>query len=185
MHHCLVAVWCEWQGFGKRKSAVGIPRPKKSKVLSKEGSGLESVVADTSEIDQGEEDSASTSPVEVAHSDTPSESDDEDLQKEAAAVTKMARAAVREAAVEVRKAEAALRHERRLDEERERRWWAAERRKEAPPAHLQLERAYKSQVRDLKARLALSEARRRAAEAQAELAGCQLIEKDVRLARLR
>ena len=95
------------------------------------------------------------------------------------------RASVKEAAVEVRKAEAALRRERRLDEEREARWWAAERRKEAPPAYLQLERAYKSQVRDLKARLALSEAQRRAAEAQAELAGCQLIEKDVQLARLR
>ena len=43
------------------------------------------------------------------------------MLKEAAAVTKMARTSVKESAVEVRVAEAKLRRERRLDEERERR----------------------------------------------------------------
>ena len=52
------------------------------------------------------------------------------------------------------------RHEQRLAEERERRWWAAERHKEPPPAYLQLERVYKTIVKGLKAKLELSEARR-------------------------
>lgn len=56
------------------------------------------------------------------------EAEDKKLQKEAAAVTKAARTSVREAAFDVRVAEAALRHERRLEEEREKCWWAAERR---------------------------------------------------------
>ena len=86
----------------------------------------------------------------------------------------------------VRKAEAALRHERRLDEERERRWWAAERRNEPPPAYLQLERAYKSQVGARPE--GASEALRGAAARGGSRGGagwCQLIEKDVQLARLR
>ena len=77
---------------------------------------------------------------------------------------------------EVRKAEAGLRREERLAEERGKRWDAAERRKERSPAYLQLERAYKSQVALLEARLKLSCAQTRAAEAKAELAGCQLSE---------
>ena len=72
-----------------------------------------------------------------------------------------------------------------LDEEREQRWWAAERRSEPPPAHLQLERAYKSQVKDLKARLELSEAQRREAEARVELQGCLLLQEQLAHARLR
>ena len=98
---------------------------------------------------------------------------------------KMARASVKEAAVEVRVADAKLRRERRLDEERKKRWWAAERREEAPPPYLQLERAYKSQVRDLQARLELSEARRREAEAAAELQRCLLLQEQLAHARLR
>ena len=107
------------------------------------------------------------------------------MLKEAAAVTKMARASVKESAVEVRVAEVKLRRERRLDEERERRWWAAERREEAPPAYLQLERAYKSKVRDLEARLEVSEAQRCEAEARAELQGCLLLQEQLAHARLR
>jgi hypothetical protein len=48
--------------------------------------------------------------------------------------------------------------------ERMKRWEAAERRPEPPPAYLQLERLYKSQVKGLKAQLKLSEAGRRYAE---------------------
>ena len=110
---------------------------------------------------------------------------DKAMLKEAAAVTKMARATVKESAVEVRVAEAKLRRERRLDEERERRWWAAERREEKPPADLQLERTYKSKVRDLEARLELSEAQRREVEAGLELQRCLLLQEQLAHARLR
>ena len=81
----------------------------------------------------------------------------------------MARAEVNAAAVVVRKMESELRHEKRRDEERSKRWWAAEQRKEPPPAYLQLERAYKGMVKMLQARLAVSEAQKSAAEADAEL----------------
>ena len=69
----------------------------------------------------------------------------------------------------MRKAEAELRHEERRKEERMKRWEAAERRPEPPPAYLQLERLYKSQVKELKAKLKLSEAGRRCAEMQLEV----------------
>ena len=75
--------------------------------------------------------------------------------------------------------------QRTHDEEREQRWWAAERREEQPPAYLQLERAYKSQVKDLKARLELSEAQRREAEARVQLQGCLLLQEQLAHARLR
>ena len=63
----------------------------------------------------------------------------------------------------------------RCAEERDKRWWAAEVRTEKderPPPYLQLERVYKSLVKDLKARLAVSEAKRAEAEARAELNHC-------------
>ena len=99
-------------------------------------------------------------------------------RKELAAVAKLARAAAQKAAVDVRKAEAGLRREQRLEEERGRRWDAAERRQEPPPAYLQLERVYRSQVRLLEARLELSKAETRAAEAWEELQGCLLLQEE-------
>ena len=130
------------------------------------------------------------SPPALKEQDAPTHDDsfevvDKVMLKGAAAVTKMARASVKESAVEVRVAEAKLRHERRRDEERERRWWAAEGREEKPPAYLQLERTYKSKVKDLEARLELSEAQRREAEARAELQGCLLLQEQLAHARLR
>ena len=53
--------------------------------------------------------------------------------------------------MEVRVAEAAQRAEVRRDEERTKRWLAAEAREEPPPAYLQLERMYKGQVKILEA----------------------------------
>ena len=79
----------------------------------------------------------------------------------------------------VRKAEAALRNEKRLTEERDKRWWAAEKRDEPPPAYLQLERAYKGQVKMLQARLALSEAQKGAAEADARLNKCLFMREEL------
>lgn len=74
---------------------------------------------------------------------------------------------------------AALRHEKRRAEERDKRWWAAEQRKEKPPAYLQLERAYKGQVKMLQARLVLSEARQEAAEANARLNRCLFMREEL------
>jgi len=82
--------------------------------------------------------------------------------------------------LEVRKAESALRHEQRLAEERERRWWAAERHKEPPPAYLQLERVYKSIVKGLKAKLELSEARRVVARAEISLEKAKQVQLEVK-----
>ena len=116
------------QGFGKRSSAVGMPRPKKAKLQYDEESGQPSATAITAATANEE-----VTPPALKEQDAPIHDDsfevvDKGMLKDAAAVTKMARASVKEAAVEVRLAEARLRHERRLDEEREQRWWAADRR---------------------------------------------------------
>ena len=166
------------QGFGRKRSAVGMPRPKKTKVEALEDLGPAIIAASTGTTDV-EELSAST----VAEQDGRTHKDSleaeyKEERQELAAVTKLARAAVQKAAVDVRKAEAALRRERRLDEERGRRWDAAERRQEPPPAYLQLERAYKSQVKLLQARLELSQAQTRAAEAREEVKGCLLLQEE-------
>ena len=55
----------------------------------------------------------------------------------------------------------------------------AEQRGEPPPAYLQLERAYKGQVKMLQARLALSEAHREVAEADARLNQCLLMREEL------
>ena len=77
--------------------------------------------------------------------------------------------------MDVRVAVARLRAEKRRAEERGKRWEAAERRDVPPPAYLQLERAYKAQVKMLQARLALSEAQKFAAEANVRLQGALLL----------
>ena len=172
------------QGFGKRKSMVGAPRAKKARPsrVSTEGSGISGAADAVSSTEQASP--CGPLELELGTAESSDEAEDKEMQKQAAALTKAARKSLREAAVDVRKAEGALRHEQRLEEEREKRWWAAERRDAPPPAYLQLERAYKSQVKDLQARLQLSEARRREAEAKAELGECMLIEKDLELTRV-
>ena len=92
-----------------------------------------------------------------------------EARQEANELVKMARAGARAAAVGVRKAEVALRNEKRTAEERDKRWEAAERRKEPPPAYLQLERLYKGQVKMLRARLVLSQAQTGTAKAKARM----------------
>ena len=62
------------------------------------------------------------------------------------------------------------------------RWEAAERRPEPPPAYLQLERLYKSQVKGLKAQLKLSEACRWHAEMQLEVHNALEIKQELALA---
>jgi hypothetical protein len=154
---------------------IGMPRPKKAKVQQLEESGLDESTGITGDM-QAEE-SSSAAPLEQEEH-TVSESEEED-QKEgremANDLVKMARAKVKPAAVDVRVAEARLRAEKRRAEERDKRWWAAEQRDEPPPAYLQLERAYKGQVKMLQARLALSEAQKGAAEAAAHLQEALLI----------
>ena len=165
-----------------------MPRPKKAKVLPKEKSGLPTATAISAATAKEEVSPPALKEQEQHLEDDSLEVVDKEMLKEAAAVTKLARASVKEAAVEVRVAEAKLRRERRLEEERERRWWASERRlrrEEPPPAYLQLERTYKSKVRELEARLEVSEAQRREAEARVELQGCLLLLEQLAHARLR
>ena len=56
------------------------------------------------------------------------EASDKAVRQEANKLVKNARADVHAATIDVRKAEAALRHEQRRAEERDKRWWAAEQR---------------------------------------------------------
>ena len=113
------------QGFGKRKNMVGAPRAKKARPprMESEGSGISGATAAFSSTEEASP--CGPMELELGSAESSDEAENKELQKEAAALTKAARKSVSEATVEVRKAEAALRHERRLDEERERRWWAA------------------------------------------------------------
>ena len=152
-----------------------MPRPKKTKVQVIEESGLSEETGVTGATQNENPDGVAPQEQEE-HTETDSlNAEEPSLSKQAKQLVQWARAAVTAANIEVRKAEAALRAEERRNEERMQRWDAAERRSEPPPAYLQLERVYKSQVKGLKARLKLSEAQRAAAEAKAELSDALLI----------
>ena len=107
--------------------------------MGTEGSGISGAAAAVSSTEEASP--CGPMELELGTAESSDEAEDKELQKQAAALTKAARKSVREAAVDVRKAEAALRHEQRREEEREKRWWAAERRDAPPPAYLQLDRA--------------------------------------------
>ena len=117
------------QGFGKRKTHGRCTQAQEvasSLQVGTEGNGIRSAAPAVN----SKEEASPTGPMELklGTAESSYEAEDKELQKEAAAVTKAARTSVREAALDVRVAEAALRHERQLEEEREKRWWAAERR---------------------------------------------------------
>ena len=156
-----------------------MPRPKKSKLQAlgesrqNENSG---VAGDRPADEMGD---AAVCEQDEHASEEVEEASDKEARQQANELVKNARAEVHAAAADVRKAEAALRHEKRRAEERDKRWWAAEQRDEPPPAYLQLERAYKGQVKMLKARLALSEASREAAEADARLNECLFMREEL------
>ena len=146
-----------------------MPRPKKKKFQEVESLGQRTTTSSTGGTEK-EEESADNLIEEDEHTHEDSdELSDKEARQEATELVNMARAGARAAAVGVRKAEAALRHEKRTAEERDKRWEAAERRKEPPPAYLQLERLYKGQVKMLRARLLLSQAQTGAAEAKARV----------------
>ena len=165
-----------------------MPPPKKSKVTPVEDNDPGTTTADTVTTAAEPEDACvaiSLEQVDLLHAD-PQKPLDKELRMELLKETKDARAFARECAVGVRRAEAALRAEERRAEERSKRWDAAEQREEPPPAYLylQLERLYKGQVKMLRARLALSEAQRVAAEAQVGLSGLLLSSEQLKVARL-
>jgi len=157
-----------------------MPRPKKKKV--EVINGLRPGSLDTSTgATAVEEASASTVDENIKEPHVDSlKAEEKELRLWAKGETAKQRKLVQEYKVHVRKAEAALRHEQRLAEERERRWWAAERHAEPPPAYLQLERVYKSKVKDLQARLALSEAHRAVSVAETGLQKCLNLELEVK-----
>ena len=99
----------------------------------------------------------------------PPESPGKRLRDEAAERTALAAGRLGMAETELRKAEAAFKREERLDEERTKRWWRAETAREPPSAVTQMDRAYRSQVRMLEARLKLTQATLRASEAESTL----------------
>ena len=167
-----IVCWSGSQGFGKRKNMVSTRRPKKKKVEVV-------AVSEPSALDGDDDDYAAD---QVAHeplieqdagtSGTRPESpefNDKEQRKQRAAAVKEARKEAAEARMEVRVAEAAQRAEVRRDEERTKRWLAAEAREEPPPAYLQLERVYKGQVKILEAAFRVSQACAREGWAEAAL----------------
>ena len=158
---------------------IGMPRPKKAKLQLVTESGLTESTGITGTTQSEESSAAAHLEQEELTSEEEEEADDKEARQQVNKLVKTARAEVQAAAVAVRKAEAALRHEKRCAEERDKRWWAAEQRKEKPPAYLQLERAYKGQVKMLQARLVLSEARREAAEAGERLQECLFMREEL------
>ena len=158
--------------FGKRKSTIGVPRPKKTKVEAVEHLGPGTTSTSTGLTEQEEASASNQIEEDGGTLEDCEEESDKEARQQANQFVKNARADVRAMNIAVQKAEAALRHEKRRAEERDKLWWVAEQRDEPPPAYLQLERAYKGQVKMLQARLVLSEAQREAAEADARLQEC-------------
>ena len=156
-----------------------MPRPKKTKVEAVVGLGAGTTSTNTGLTDAEEASASNQIEEDSGTLDDCEEESDKEARQQANELVKNARAEVCAAAVGVRKAEAALRHEQRCAEERSKRWWAAEKRKEPPPAYLQLERAYKGQVKMLQVRLALSEAQKEAAEVDARLQECLLMREEL------
>ena len=146
-----------------------MPRPKKAKVDPVKLKASESAATTSAATATEKASSHDVQELDLDPSEACVSVENEILRKQVIQLVKKARAAVSQAAVGLRKAEAELRHEERRKEERMKRWEAAERRPERPPAYLQLERLYKSQVKGLKARLKLAEAGRRHAEMQLEV----------------
>ena len=149
-----------------------MPRPKKTKVEAVEHLGAGNTSTSTGLTEQEEASASNQIEEDGGTLEDCEEESDKEARQQTNQFVKNARADVRETSIAVQKAEAALRHEKRRAEERDKRWWVAEQRDEPPPAYLQLERAYKGQVKMLQARLVLSEAQREAAEADARLQEC-------------
>ena len=133
-----------------------MPRPKKAKVDHLELKRSESAATSPATTATEEASPSGSQELDLGTREASVSEESKVLRKKVNDLVRKARAAVAQAAVDRRKAEAELRHEERRKEERMKRWEAAERRPEPPPAYLQLERLYKSQVKGLKAQLKLS-----------------------------
>jgi hypothetical protein len=157
-----------------------MPKAKKTKIMPVAGAptvDIVAVYADAVEEAAAEEMEVDQEVEQHGRVEDSIEDDDKEVLAEVNEVIKLARAEVSASKVRVREALTALRAEQRRAEERDKRWWAAELREDRenrPPPYLQVERVHKGQIKDLKARLALSEAQRKAAEAESELRGLLL-----------
>ena len=151
-----------------------MPRPKKTKAEAVQGLGAGTTSTSTGLTEQEEASASNQVEEDGGTLEDCEEESDKEARQQTNKFVKSARSEVHAAAVDVRKAEAVLRHE-----ERDKRWWVAEQRDKPPPAYLQLERAYKGQVKMLQARLALSEAQKGAAEADARLQECLLMREEL------
>jgi hypothetical protein len=162
---------------------IGMPRPKKAKVDHLELKRSESAATSPATTATEEASPSGSQELDLGTREASVSEESKVLRKKVNDLVRKARAAVAQAAVDRRKAEAELRHEERRKEERLKRWEAAERRPEPPPAYLQLERLYKSQVKGLKAQLKLSKACRRHAEMQLEVHNALDIKREFELSR--
>ena len=106
-----------------------MPRPNKKKLQAVESYGQHTTTTSTGGTEQEEESAANLIEEDEHTCEDSDELSDKEARQEANELVKMARADARAAAVDVRKAEAALRHEKRTAEERDKRWEAAERRR--------------------------------------------------------
>ena len=136
-----------WQGFGKRKNAVGMPRPKKAKVAAR-AEAAEMMGNYTTEPDeQGRADSESKKPkTDAAQKLTTAKDELDDLYIEFLAAQKVAKVF-----------EDKLKLAERIHDAKMRRIDAAQAKKARGSAVLQLERIYKTTQDLLQAKLSASE----------------------------
>ena len=119
-----------------------MPRPKKTKAEAVQGLGAGTTSTSTGLTEQEEASASNQIEEDGGTLEDCEEESDKEVRQQTNKFVKSARSEVHAAAVDVRKAEAVLRHEKRRAEERDKRWWVAEQRDKPPPAYLQLERAY-------------------------------------------
>ena len=176
---------CDVQGFGKRKSAVGMPRPKKKKVVLLEEESEElPMAADDNGAEDGVPSPTDIKELELEPPAVP-ESPGKQQRLEAEDDYKFACEEASVAAVVLAEQKSKLLCAERLYQAKMKRWDAAERRKERPSAILQLERLYKSKIQLMEAQMATMAAQLVMEEADGAAFACHINVKTLEINRLR
>ena len=136
--------------FGKRKSTIGVPRPKKTKVEAVEHLGAGTTSTSTGLTEQEEASASNQIEEDGGTLEDCEEESDKEARQQANQFVKNARADVRAMKIAVQKAEAALRHEKRRAEKSVTSAGGLPSSGTSRRQHicrLQLERAYKGKVK--------------------------------------
>lgn len=174
------------QGFGKRSKSIAMPRPKKKKVAAVEDGAENSLPTESNSAAATEASSSTDNKVEAEPARMPPESPGKQLRDAAAELEAQALLSMREADLNLKKAEAEWKLAQRLHEARQKRWDRADAQEPfVGSASAHLEKAWIISYKHALAELMYTEARRYALEHEAAVYATQMEVKDLEIARLR